>query len=44
MKEVERICDIFEDKSHFSPEDVVGIISQIIEENIDIITEKNPRI
>jgi hypothetical protein len=44
IKEVERISDLCEDKSRFSAEDLVGIISQVLEENIDIITEKKPRI
>lgn len=40
MKEIEEICDLFEDKSHFTPEEIVGIISDILEKNPELIDER----
>ena len=40
MKEINRIADICEDKSHFTPEELVGIVAQVLEENPNLITEK----
>ena len=40
MKEVNRIADIFEDKSQFTPEELIGIVAQVLEENPTLITEK----
>lgn len=41
MKEVNRISDLLEDKSHFTPEELIGIVAGVLEANTDIIeTEK----
>jgi len=44
MVEVERISEEFEDKSHFTPEELIGIVAQVLEENPKLITEKGYRI
>jgi len=44
MKEVNRIADIFEDKSQFTPEELIGIVAQVLEENPTLITEKGYKI
>ena len=33
MQEINRICDLCEDKSSFSPKEIVAIIAEIIEKN-----------
>jgi hypothetical protein len=40
MNEVNRISEEFEDKSHFTPEELIGIVSNVIELNPKLITEK----
>ena len=40
IKEVSRICDLFEDKSHFTPKELIGIVSEVLEKNPEVITEK----
>ena len=40
IKEVNRICDLFEDKSHFTPKELIGIVSEVLEKNPELITEK----
>jgi hypothetical protein len=40
IKEVNRICDLFEDKSHFTPKELIGIVSEVLEKNPEVITEK----
>jgi hypothetical protein len=40
MKEVNRIADIFEDKSTFTPEELIVIVAQVLEDNPNLITEK----
>lgn len=40
MKEISRISDLCEDKSYFTPEEIVGIISETLEKNPELITEK----
>jgi hypothetical protein len=40
MDEVNRISDIFEDKSYFTPEELIGIVSEVLEKNPNLITEK----
>ena len=44
IKEINRICDLFEDKSHFTPKELIGIVAQVLEKNPDIIEEKKPRL
>jgi hypothetical protein len=44
MDEVERISEIFEDKSHFTPEELIGIVSEVLEQNPNLITEKGNKI
>ena len=44
MEEVNRICDLFEDKSHFTPQELIGIVAEVLESNPEIITEKKPRL
>jgi hypothetical protein len=44
MKEVNRIADIFEDKSHFGPEELIAIVAGVLEKNPEIIIEKKPRL
>ena len=44
MKEVNFIADIFEEKSHFTPEELIGIVSKVLEENPELITEKGYKI
>jgi hypothetical protein len=41
MEEVNRISDLFEDKSYFSAQDLIGIVSDILEKNPKLITENN---
>ena len=40
IKEVNRICDLFEDKSHFTPKELIGIVAEVLEKNPEVITEK----
>lgn len=40
IKEVNRICDLFEDKSHFTPKELIGIVAEVMEKNPELITEK----
>ena len=44
MKEVHRISDLFEDKNNFTPEELVGIVSNVLEKNPDLIEERKPRL
>jgi hypothetical protein len=44
MKEVNRIADLFEDKSHFTPEELIDIVASVLEANTDIIKEEKYRI
>jgi hypothetical protein len=40
MNEVNRISEEFEDKSHFTPEELIVIVSNVLELNPKLITEK----
>jgi hypothetical protein len=40
MDEVHRISEENEDKSHFTPEELIGIVSNVLETNPKLITEK----
>ena len=44
MKEVNLIADVFEEKSHFTPEELIGIVAKVLEENPELITERGYRI
>jgi hypothetical protein len=44
MQEVNRIADLFEDKSHFTPEELIDIVSSVIEANADIVQEEKYKI
>jgi hypothetical protein len=44
MREVERISDLYEDKSYFTPEELIGIVADVLEKTPEIIEEKKPRI
>lgn len=44
MKEINRICDLFEDKSQFSPKELIGIVSDVLEQNPELIKQKGPRL
>lgn len=41
MKEVEDIVETCDWVTHFGPEDIVNIISSILEKNPNLITDKN---
>ena len=41
MQEINRICDLCEDKSSFSPKEIVGIIAEIIEKNPNLYKIEN---
>ena len=44
MDEVHRISEELEDKSHFTPEELIDIVSNVLETNPKLITEKGYRI
>jgi len=44
MDEVNRISEELEDKSHFTPEELIDIVSNVLETNPKLITEKGYRI
>lgn len=44
LSEVSRILDIFEDKNVFTPHEIVGILSTVLENNPELIEEKKHRI
>jgi hypothetical protein len=44
MKEVHRISGLFEDRSNFTAEELIGIVSNVLEKNPDLIEEKKPRL
>gem|GEM_PF-6748026 len=44
MKEVNLIADMFEEKSHFTPEELIGIVAKVLEENPELITQKGYKI
>jgi len=44
MEKVNRICDLFEDKSHFTPQELIGIVAEVLESNPEIITENKQRL
>jgi len=41
MNEIHIISEILEDKSYFSPEEIVGIICEVLEKNPELIQEKS---
>jgi len=44
MREINRISDLLEDKSHFTPEELIGIVADVLEKSPEIIEEKKLRI
>lgn len=44
MEEVHRIADLFEDKSHFTPQELIGIVSNVLEKNPELIIENKTTI
>ena len=38
MQEIHNICDILEDKSSFSPKEIVNILSYVIEQNPELVS------
>lgn len=43
MAEVDNICEICDWKTQFGPEEIVGIISGILENNPNLITQDNSK-
>lgn len=44
MTEVDNICEVCDWKTHFGPEEIVGIISNILEKNPNLIIQNNSKI
>lgn len=44
MTEVDNICEVCDWKTNFGPEEIVGIISNILEKNPDLIVQNDSKI